>query len=89
MTETQTCARKPRTCGSGNTGIPQTPLAARLKTLRTATGINQKQFAAKLGSSQNRVGDWELGINTPTLPTLQRYADLFEMTVSQLLAGVM
>jgi transcriptional regulator with XRE-family HTH domain len=42
-----------------------------------------------LSVAQNRVSDWDNGLNIPTLVTLQRYAAAFATTVAQLLDGVM
>jgi DNA-binding XRE family transcriptional regulator len=81
--------RAPRTCGSGNSADPPTPLAARLKGLRLSIGLTQRELEPFIGSWANRISDWELGVHTPTLETLQKYAQLFNVTVSQLLDGVM
>lgn len=78
-----------RNCGSGHRAQPQTPLAKRLRELRHQTGMNIKEFAGHSGLQPNRITDWEIGINTPTVPTLQRYALAFGITVAELIEGVM
>lgn len=78
-----------RTTGSGHLATPQTRLAQRLRHLRETTGLSRGQLADQLGSAETRIVDWEIGVNTPTLPTLARYARVFGMTVSELLDGVM
>ncbi len=78
-----------RNTGSGYLAEPQTPLARRLRHLREHQGWTRAEMAARLGSQPNRVTDWEIGLNTPTLATLTRYALLFDMTVAEILDGVM
>jgi len=80
--------RQQRSAGSGNRGVPTTPLAARLRMLRLHTHLNQRQFAPYVGPPA-RLSDWEQGIHEPTVTILKRYAKAFGMTVSQLLDGVM
>ncbi len=67
-------------------------LGARLWMLRTEAGLNQKQMSEAVGygeSGQGRVSDWERGHHLPTLPILSRYAEAFNMTVAELLHGVL
>ncbi len=71
---------------------PTTALGARLRELRTGAGFNQAQMAELVGygkSGSGRVSDWERGHILPTLPILHRYASVFGMTVSALLADVL
>jgi transcriptional regulator with XRE-family HTH domain len=70
-------------------GEPPTLLAARIRDLRLLADWNQSDLAARVRTSACRVSDWELGMVEPTLPLLQRIAGAFDMTVSQLLDGVM
>ncbi len=79
----------PRTVGSGHRAVPLTRLAARLRHLREHAGLTRGELAEQLCTHATRVGDWEIGINTPTLSTLARYGIVFDMTVSELLHGVM
>lgn len=76
-----------RNTGSGYDAIPQTPLARRLRDLRKDAGLKQSELANI--AAPNRISDWEVGLHTPTLDTLKRYADRFGITVSQLLDGVL
>ena len=63
--------------------------------LRLHAGLTQAELGRRLRSgsrrrgANNRVSDWELGWHVPNLITLKRYADLFGMTVAELLDGVM
>jgi transcriptional regulator with XRE-family HTH domain len=47
------------------------------------------EVAAAIGTSANRVCDWENDAAEPKLSTLARYGAFFGLTVSQLLDGVM
>ena len=79
-----------RTAGSGYDAIPATPLAARLRELRLLSGFpRQMDIAPHLETLPSRVSDWESGVHQPTLTILQRYARVFGMSVSSILAGVM
>jgi DNA-binding XRE family transcriptional regulator len=66
-------------------------LGQRLRDLRLAKGLDQSEVAAALGykRSNARVSDHELGHHLPTLSLLRRYADVFGITVAELLDGVM
>lgn len=68
---------------------PANALGARLRDLRTQTGLTQAEFGERVGAAANRVCDHELGRILPTLAYLKRYADAHGMTVSQLLDGVL
>jgi transcriptional regulator with XRE-family HTH domain len=61
----------------------------RLRVVREKHGFNQYDMAHKVGVTQSRVSDWEHGKYMPTLATLGRYADALEITLAQLLEGVL
>lgn len=75
--------------GSGYPGVPATAMAARLRMLRVHTCLTQYEFAPVVDRTASQVSRWELGSNEPTLPSLKVYAEVFGMSVSELLAGVM
>lgn len=75
--------------GSGNPGHPPTPLAAKLKSLRIEAAMLQAELATAVGCAPKCVSEWENGRHIPALTTLQRYAAVFNTTVSHLLEGVM
>jgi DNA-binding XRE family transcriptional regulator len=52
-------------------------------------GLTQWDLANKLNTRANRISDWETGRHEPTLPLLKRIADVYGMTVAELLDGVM
>lgn len=58
----------------------------KLKSLREAKGISQKEFAANIGVAQSSVGMWESGKREPrTLDQLKRIADYFGVSTDYLL----
>lgn len=74
---------------TGTVSTPTTALGARLRELRTGAGLSQKTLADRLDTQANRISDWEIGNHVPTLPLLERIAAVHEITVAQLLDGVM
>jgi DNA-binding XRE family transcriptional regulator len=66
-----------------------TKLGERLREQRIARGWTQKQMADRLSNHAARVSMWEQGKHLPDLLTVHRYASAFDMTVSQLLDGVL
>lgn len=74
---------------TGTISVPSTALGARLRDLRMRRKWTQTQVAAALGTGANRVSDWETGRFEPTLAVLQRFAEIYGMTVSGLLREVM
>lgn len=67
-------------------------LGQRLRRLRTDAGLKQGQMAKVVGYGLNnggRISSWERGQIMPTLPILHRYAQHFDITVAQLLEGVL
>jgi transcriptional regulator with XRE-family HTH domain len=74
---------------SGTPSIPATALGARIRALREEKEMKQWQLAYVVGTLQNRVSDWEMGLRQPTLPSLEKLAAAFGITVSDLLDGVM
>ena len=63
-------------------------LRERLLALRTEAELSQHDLSHLVGSNQSRISEWEKGKYRPSMTTLARYADVFNMTLSQLLDGV-
>ncbi len=55
--------------------------------LRKEKGLTQKDIAEKLNISDNSVSKWERGINIPDISYLPFLADIFNVTVNELLNG--
>lgn len=57
----------------------------RIKELREAMGLTQEALARQVGVDQSAVAKWESGTNTPELPKAVRLADLFHVSLDELL----
>ena len=60
-------------------------IGARIRKYREACGISQKQLAEKLGISNNRVSNWEQGINRPDADILADICRALDISPSELL----
>lgn len=59
--------------------------AEKVKTIRKSKGLKQSELADMLEVKRSTVGKWETGDNRPTLEVLERMADLFEISIDDLL----
>lgn len=57
----------------------------RFKSLRQKSGLTQAEVAARLELTNRAVGAWESGRSRPRLDKMQQLADLFGVTVSELM----
>lgn len=57
----------------------------RIRELREARGLQQKELAIDLGVTQPTISGWELGIKVPSARNTQRLADYFGVSVDYLL----
>ena len=57
----------------------------RVRELREARGIQQKELAIDLGVSQPTISDWESGRKVPSAKSTARLADYFGVSVDYLL----
>ncbi len=62
-------------------------MGARIKTLRKAKGLPQKQLAATLGVRFQQLNKYEGGFNNPPVEMLIKLADALDTTVDYLLTG--
>lgn len=60
-------------------------IGKRIRKYREACGISQKQLAEKLGISNNRVSNWEQGINRPDADILADICRVLNISPSELL----
>lgn len=57
----------------------------KIKQMREAQGISQRELAAKLGITQGAVARWELGLADPTVERLVAISGILECSVDALL----
>ena len=58
-----------------------------LKALRKQKGYSQEEVAARLNVVRQTVSKWEKGLSVPDADALVRLAELYEVTVSELLGA--
>lgn len=66
---------------------PEAWIGERVYRLRQAKGLTRSELAKRLGVSRQRVGNWERGLNTPTLGVLPGLARELGVTVDELITG--
>lgn len=66
---------------------PPAVLARQLRDLRLARSWSQLEVARQLGVERTLIGNYEQGLNYPSVPTLQKLARVFGVTVDFLLNG--
>lgn len=57
----------------------------KIKQLREAHGLSQRELANRIGVNASAVNRWESGEKKPELTNLVRLADVFEVTLDYLL----
>ena len=58
-----------------------------LKTLRKIKGLSQEELAVRLNVVRQTVSKWEKGLSVPDADLLIKLADIFEVSVSELLGA--
>ena len=61
-------------------------LGMRLRALREGIGLSQSKFADVIGSTQSSINRYEQGQSAPSLETLVKYADYFDVSMDYLFA---
>lgn len=61
-------------------------LGEKIRQLRKQKGYSQEQLARKLSITQGAVSQWEKNITTPAADQLKSLAEIFEITVDNLLS---
>ncbi len=59
-----------------------------LKKERRIAGLNQKDFAEMLGTTQQRVSEWECGKVEPTLYNIIAITRTLDITFEDLISGI-
>lgn len=58
-----------------------------LKTIRKSKGLSQEEMASRLNVVRQTVSKWEKGLSVPDAEMLIKIADLFEVSVNELLGA--
>lgn len=58
-----------------------------IKELRTEKGMTQKQLAEALYITDRAVSKWERGLSAPDISLLEPLAEIFDVSVSEIIAG--
>jgi len=61
--------------------------AENLKTLRKAKGLSQEELAIRLNVVRQTISKWEKALSVPDADLLIRLAEIFEVSVSELLGA--
>lgn len=61
------------------------PFPEILKELREKKGITQDQLASALHLSKNAISHYEKDVNSPSIETLEKIADIFDVSVDYLI----
>ena len=59
-------------------------IADNIRFFRKANNITQEELSKQLGGSKNLVSNYENGISTPDIYTLVKLADIFDITLDEL-----
>lgn len=62
-------------------------LNEKIKSLRKQKGITQEELAIRLNVVRQTISKWEKGLSVPDAEMLIRIADIFEISVSELLGA--
>lgn len=59
-------------------------IAENIRFYRKQAGFTQEQLAAYFGSRKTLISNYEIGRNTPDIVTLWELADIFDITIDEL-----
>ena len=59
-------------------------IADNIRFFRKANNLTQEELSKQLGGSKNLVSNYENGISTPDIYTLVKLADIFDITLVEL-----
>ena len=59
-------------------------IANNIRFFRKANNLTQEELSKQLGGSKNLVSNYENGISTPDIYTLVKLADIFDITLDEL-----
>lgn len=59
-------------------------IAENIRFFRKQAGLTQEELAARFGSRKTLISNYEIGRNTPDIETLWKLADIFDITIDEL-----
>ena len=59
-------------------------IAENIRFYRKQAGLTQEQLAAHFGRRKTLISNYEIGRNTPDIVTLWELADIFDITIDEL-----
>lgn len=59
-------------------------IAENIRFFRKQAGLTQEELAARFGSQKTLISNYEIGRNTPDIETLWELADIFDITIDEL-----
>lgn len=59
-------------------------IAENIRFFRKQSGLTQEELAARFGSRKTLISNYEIGRNTPDIETLWELADIFDITIDEL-----
>ncbi len=59
-------------------------IAENIRFFRKQAGLTQEELAARFGSRKTLISNYEIGRNTPDIETLWELADIFDITIDEL-----
>ena len=59
-------------------------IAENIRFFRKQEGLTQEELAARFGSRKTLISNYEIGRNTPDIETLWELADIFDITIDEL-----
>ena len=59
-------------------------IAENIRFFRKQAGLTQEELAARFGSQKTLISNYEIGRNTPDIETLWELADIFDLTIDEL-----
>lgn len=60
-------------------------IADNIRFFRKANNLTQEELSKQLGGSKNLVSNYENGISTPDIYTLVKLADIFDISLDELI----
>ena len=59
-------------------------IAENIRFFRKQAGLTQEELAARFGSRKTLISNYEIGRNAPAIETLWELADIFDITIDEL-----